>query len=401
MLAPTGVAAHNVDGMTIHSAFGLNCLKREYTALTGIPAQKLKKRFDGKLFIIIDEHSMVSSRLLSTLEKRLHELRPHCPDVPFAGFYVYMFGDIRQLVPVAELPMYTNPVHIKHPEILHGINLFRNMGRYFQLTQCQRQREDQPFIKFLNKLANGNIDDEDYEQLMLRREILIPEWKRQEFKNAIHLYSKRDDVKEHNLSALRKLNTPVARILAVTDTNVAQPKQGGNSGINDELHIAVGCRVMLRRNLCTEGGLVNGTIGTVQAIVYNNGVVPPKQPAYILVDFDSYKGPYFFQRFFPIVPQLYTWSKSGITHTTLQFPLSLAHAVTIYKSQGLTITCGTIDIGTREFAAGSTYVALSRFKSIDQFMLKILYSKNRWDITHLKQHIRKMDALTYLQTKYQ
>lgn len=200
--------------MTIHSALGLNCLQTEYMALTGISAQKLKERFEGKLFIIIDEHSMVSARLLSIFEKRLHELRPQSSDVPFAGFFIYMFGDIRQLVPVAELPMYTSPVHITHPDILHGIILFRNMDRYCELTKCQRQRDDQPFIEFLNKLANGKIDDEDYEQLKMRREAAIPEGKKEKFNNAIHLYSKRDDVKEHNFTALRNLNTPVARILA-------------------------------------------------------------------------------------------------------------------------------------------------------------------------------------------
>lgn len=182
--------------------------------------------------------------------------------------------------------------------------------------------------------------------------------------------------------------------------NVAQLKNGGDSGISDELHLAVGCRVMLRRNLWTEGGLVNGSIGTIRAIVYNNGKEPPEQPTYILVEFDSYNGPYFFERCFPIIPHMHIWTKNGITHTLWQFPLTVAHAVTIYKSQGLTITCGTIDIGTREFAAGSTYVALSRFKSINNFMLRVLYSKKRWDITHLKQHIRKMEALAYLQTKY-
>lgn len=123
-------------------------------------------------------------------------------------------------------------------------------------------------------------------------------------------------------------------------------------------------------------------------------------PSYVLVHFDSYKGPYFFENCFPVISQMFTWSKNGITHNIWQLPLSLAHAVTIYKSQGLTLTCGTIDIGTREFSAGSTYVALSRFQTMDQFMLILLYAKKRWDITHLKQHLRKMNALNYLQSKY-
>lgn len=109
---------------------------------------------------------------------------------------------------------------------------------------------------------------------------------------------------------------------------------------------------------------------------------------------------YFFENSFPVISQMFTWSKNGITHNIWQLPLSLAHAVTIYKSQGLTLTCGTIDIGTREFSAGSTYVALSRFQTMDQFMLRLLYAKKRWDITHLKQHLRKMNALNYLQSKY-
>lgn len=97
---------------------------------------------------------------------------------------------------------------------------------------------------------------------------------------------------------------------------------------------------------------------------------------------------------------MFTWNKKGITHAFLQFPLSLAHAITVYKSQGLTFACGTIDIGTREFAAGVTYVALSLFQSSDCFMLRLLYSKSRWNITHLSKHQRKMDALKYFQSKY-
>lgn len=93
----------------------------------------------------------------------------------------------------------------------------------------------------------------------------------------------------------------MARIVISVDTNVACPSKDDSSGIPDILQIAVGCRVMPRRNLWTEGGLVNGSIGTVRAIVYDNKHEPPKHPAYILVEFDSYAGPYFYDWCFPTV----------------------------------------------------------------------------------------------------
>lgn len=323
VMAPTGVAAHNIEGMTIHSAIGLSGTQKEYAELQGIPAQKFKERFDGKLIILIDEHSMISARLLSTLEKRLHELRPQYADIPFAGFYVYFFGDIRQLVPVAELPMYTDPIHVNHPDILHGINLFRGMDKYFELQMCQRQKNDQAFIEFLNRLGDGQITEDDYEKLKLRREANISAIDREHFNNSIHLFPKKDDVAEYNMNALRKLNTPVARIAAKSDTNVAREGKDDNTGIPDVLQIAIGCRVMLRRNLWTEGGLVNGSIGTVRAIVYNNKHKPPEHPAYILVEFDNYNGPFFTERCFPVVPQMFMWTKNGITHALWQFPLTV------------------------------------------------------------------------------
>lgn len=121
---------------------------------------------------------MVSARFLSVFEKRLHELRPQNAEVHFAGFYIYLVGDIQQLIPVIELPMYADLKYVTQPDILHGISLFWHMGKCFELHMCQRQRGDQTFINFLNRLATGKIDDEDYEQLKLSREVHIPEDKK-------------------------------------------------------------------------------------------------------------------------------------------------------------------------------------------------------------------------------
>lgn len=94
---------------------------------------------------------------------------------------------------------------------------------------------------------------------------------------------------------------------------------------------------MLRRNLWTNGGLVNGSLGTVRAVIYEPNKKPPELPAYVLVEFDKYNGPYLYEKCFPIVPYMQTWTKDGISFTRLQLPLTLAHAIRIHKAQGLTL----------------------------------------------------------------
>lgn len=124
---------------------------------------------------------------------------------------------------------------------------------------------------------------------------------------------------------------------------------------------------MLTSNLWVDVGLVNGAMGTVQAICYMTGG-PPDLPIAVMVRFDNYSGPTFPDNTVPITPLRRCWSSSGGQCSRLQLPLKLAWAITIHKSQGLTLDKVVIDVGKREFSTGLTFVAYSRVRQLQDLL---------------------------------
>ena len=112
-----------------------------------------------------------------------------------------------------------------------------------------------------------------------------------------------------------------------------------------------------------EVGLVNGAMGTIEAICYRNGG-PPDFPVAVMVRFDRYSGPSLHDGTVPISLLRRAWFNSGVQCSRLQLPLKLAWAVTIHKSQGLTLNKVVIDVGKREFTCGLTFVACSRVRHL-------------------------------------
>ena len=123
---------------------------------------------------------------------------------------------------------------------------------------------------------------------------------------------------------------------------------------------------MLRSNLWTSKGLVNDAIGIVTDIVYGPNESPrTSMPAAIMMRWDNYTGPCLTNELFPLTPVTRHWTDKGVNCTRTQFPICLAWAITIHKSQGMTLTKAVIDIGEKEYAPGLTYVAFSRVKTWD------------------------------------
>ena len=129
---------------------------------------------------------------------------------------------------------------------------------------------------------------------------------------------------------------------------------------------------MLTANLWTEKGLVNGSLGTVENIIFENG--PPSLPTVVFVKFDKYNEPTITNlgrvKVVLIVLIKRTWEgKMGIC-SRVQLPICLAWAITVHKSQGLTLPKAKIDLGNNEFAAGLSFVALSQVRSMNDLYLK-------------------------------
>eukprot|EP00762_Andalucia_godoyi_P008050 ANDGO_02165.mRNA.1 ATP-dependent DNA helicase pfh1 len=150
-------------------------------------------------------------------------------------------------------------------------------------------------------------------------------------------------------------------------------------GLPSVLLLCMGAPVMLRTNLATEAGLVNGSLGTVVAVVYESPTAeqPPQGlPAFVVVNFPLYTGPPFSSRpgeekFVPVPYVSVAKHKTNTSSTgkqvifRKQIPLTLAYAITIHKSQGMTLDMAVVDLGNRELSPGLTFVAISRVKRLE------------------------------------
>jgi ATP-dependent exoDNAse (exonuclease V) alpha subunit len=174
------------------------------------------------------------------------------------------------------------------------------------------------------------------------------------------------------LEKLRNLAQPVASIEAAH--NCPQAKQASSNtacGLERFCSLSTDSKVMLRSNLWVEKGLVNGSIGHVLNILYlEQG--PPDLPSVVICDFPDYQGPPFLPdhpHSFPVVPIQRVWSEQNKTMSRTALPLSLAWALTVHKSQGLTLPKAVVDIGRHEMSAGISFVALSRVQHLPDLVV--------------------------------
>lgn len=167
-----------------------------------------------------------------------------------------------------------------------------------------------------------------------------------------------------------------------------------NTGLQRDFLCSIGTRVMLRANLWVEGGLVNGAIGTVREIAYLPMTTSPELPAYILVEFDNFKGPYIGNKCFPVLPIVRSTNHGNSTFSRKQYPLTVSYAATVHKSQGLTLSKVAVDLGPKELCLGISYVALSRVRKLEDLLLLTTYPKSRIDrIFNLPSHKLKMEYM--------
>ena len=350
--APTGVAALNVGGQTIHSLFRLPIGVIADHAIDQVP--ELRKLLNTIDTLVIDEVSMVNADLVDAIDRSLRQARQK-PFTAFGGVQVVLFGDPYQLAPVPG----------DADERAYFTDQYRSMWffdakvwqeaelRIFELTTIHRQHEA-AFKFMLNAVRHGMVTAEIAGRLNETGARPAP------MDGTITLATRNDTVNRINAAALARL--PGAVKTAKADVS---GEFGGRSFPADEsLQLKVGARVMfLRNDSVGEGGQrwVNGTVGTVTKIsstvfVEVDGEVHEVQPAI----WEKFK---------------YTYSastktlKKDIVAEFTQFPLRLAWAVTIHKSQGKTYDRAIVDLGSGTFSAGQTYVALSRLTELEGLYL--------------------------------
>jgi ATP-dependent DNA helicase PIF1 len=346
--APTGVAALNVGGQTIHSLFRLPIgVIADHEIEQSRELRKLLGTIDT---IVIDEVSMVNADLLDAVDRSLRQARQR-PHEAFGGAQVVLFGDPYQLAPVPG----------DADERAYFEDQYRSMWffdakvwseadlRIYELSIIHRQHEAE-FKYMLNAVRHGRVTAEIAKRLNDTGARPAP------IDGAITLATTNSTVTRINAAELAKLPGR-----ALTARAEVSGEFGGRSYPADEaLELKVGAQVMFLRN-DSDQRWVNGSIGTVTKIdstvwVEVDGETHQVQPAV----WEKYRYSY---------SQATKSLKKDIVAEFTQFPLRLAWAVTIHKSQGKTYDRAIVDLGQRSFAPGQTYVALSRISELEGLYL--------------------------------
>lgn len=352
LTATTGIAAMNIGGQTLHSLFRLGAklmLKAELSKHK-CPNQAL---FDALEILVIDEISMLRADLLDAIDQLLRTWRQK--NVPFGGVMVIGCGDLLQLPPVigrdeAEVyfRMYPSPWFF-YSHVMAEVD-----SKMIELTKLYRQ-QDPVFLDALKRIRENN-NHRDSVALINRNcfRDISPD-----FRPELILCARNDRADHINKSHLDAITG---------DAKTYTGEVTGNINIRSrlpapmELVLKVGCRVMVTKNI---DGAVNGQLGTVKTLHLES--VEVELDTGVTLDIEKAEWEQVKYRLDGMTGEIITDSGKD---SYKQIPLCLGFAVSIHKSQGLTLNSVLIDLGeNKAFASGMTYTALSRCKSIDGIKL--------------------------------
>jgi ATP-dependent exoDNAse (exonuclease V) alpha subunit len=338
--ASTGIAATHMDGQTIHSWSGMGISE----TLSELDLAKLaKKHYHQKKFkkakvLIIDEVSMMHAHqldLVNSICKRFKD-----PFLPFGGMQVVLCGDFFQLPPVAK--------YGKKARFVVESGAWEEMAPQICYLEEQHRQEDRQMLQILNSIRNRTCGRKTIESILSRKDKAI--------KNKIvptRLYTHNIDVDAINDAELAKIREePKIFLMRATgiDNLIRTIKKGCLAP--ETLTLKKGAAVMFVKNNF-ERGYVNGTLGKVLGF---DGLGLP------IVQTSSGKE-------ITVIPEKWSLEEDGeILASVTQMPLRLAWAITIHKSQGMTLDAAEIDLG-RSFEFGMGYVALSRVRTLDGIKL--------------------------------
>ncbi len=383
--APTGVAALNVEGQTIHSLFRLPIgLIADSELEQSEPARKIMNAIDT---LVIDEISMVNADVMDAIDRSLRQARRRRSE-PFGGVQIVMFGDPYQLAPVPPrgderkyVDDHYRSVWFFDAQVWAGprpdggairSDGLLDLGRVGaplnirELREIHRQSDD-GFKAMLNAVRYGVVTAEIAGALNAAGARPVPEPAEGE-PPIITLATRNDIVNRINQRHLDALTGPVQTARADISGDFGRGETGYPA--DAELQLKVGAQVMFLRNDVGSYGAaggggprwVNGSIGTVTRIAGGT----------VRVELDGEEHdvePAVWERFrYAYDPATRKLSRDIVAEFT-QFPLRLAWAVTIHKSQGKTYDRAVVDLGSGAFAPGQTYVALSRLTSLDGLYL--------------------------------
>jgi len=341
VVAPTGIAASHLKGQTIHSFFALGIrdtiVDNRYVEFL-LGKSYLKSRFKKLKILIIDEISMVSPEIFGSMDRILRAFKDN-PE-PFGGVQVVISGDFFQLPPVSIEP--------KEKRFAWQSPIWRAL----ELSSCYLEekfrQDDDRLIALLDEIRGGTISEEVHNLLSSR-------WYKELDINftPTRLYTHNVDVDRINLEELNSLDTKPYIFKYTSKGSIKNiEKIFKTSLILEELTLKRGAVVLFNKNN-PDRGYVNGTTGVVVGFDKDAPLVKSSEGQTIRV-----------------VPEDWTIENDNAETiaTVSQIPLRLAWAITVHKSQGMTLDAVEIDLG-KTFEVGQGYVALSRIKNIEGLRL--------------------------------
>ncbi|MEO6637638.1 MAG: helix-turn-helix domain-containing protein [Ginsengibacter sp.] len=358
--APTGVASINAGGVTLHSLFQLPfhpflpTKSSRDELLAKMKFNKQRQQLLRKVeLLVIDEISMVRCDTMDAIDTILKSVRRK-HDIPFGGVQLLCIGDLHQLPPVAQRhewsvlqEYYTSPFFFDSNVIKEQMPLL------IELNKIYRQKENS-FVELLNKVRNNRMNADDFEDLHQRYN---PAFRPSTEEKYITLTSHNNQADQINARELQKLLNTTYKYEAIIDGDFPEnsyPAEG-------TLLLKVGAQVMFLKNDTILKRYFNGKIGVVKSLDEEE-IIVESDGANISVSMETWENSrYVLDR-----------SDGKLQQETLgtfsQFPLRLAWAITIHKSQGLTFEKVMIDAGAA-FSSGQVYVALSRCTSLNGIVL--------------------------------
>ena len=232
LTAPTGVAAFNINGMTLHSAFLLG--RSKYSGFQPLSHQKLntlRTKLSRLMFVIIDEVSMVGSNMLLEIHKRLQQIKGVSDDKVFGGVSILAVGDLYQLPPVGQTPLFS-AVSDCYAQLYGSGSLWVDHFLMHELTQVMRQRDDHDFSELLCRVRTNSCISDDIQTLRSRE---ITENAADHPTQALHVYRLNADVDARNSLMLNSIAPQSAQFtIKAIDSVAAQTSHLSLSSLSDK-----------------------------------------------------------------------------------------------------------------------------------------------------------------------
>ena len=387
LLAPTGKAAYNIKGNTIHSAMKIPASQSlAYKPLTTDKLNTFRLQFGHLNLVIIDEVSMVGACMLNFIHKRLQELMGNSQH--FGGVNIICVGDLYQLRPVFDDFIFKQPRQNHHDS--YGIlatNLWQTHFQMYQLRTIMRQRDSLDFAEMLNRLREGQHTEQDI--TLLKTRIISPSAHSSIPSKAPRLFLENAKVNQYNEEVYNAAQTQ--SIIVAAQDNVVEPasqevrKQilhniptdpSKTMQLQTKLHLAIGERYDISVNVNVADGLANGASGVLQKASLTKAHNTSSGILWVLFDNPQvgqqarqshnriYRQQGVQPDWTPIVPTTRAFTVSRrITVKRTQFPLRPAASKTVHRSQGDTLASAVVDLSTKRKMHGIHYVALSRVQT--------------------------------------